>query len=55
VAMKFTITIHNKSVIEKLESKKNSKGEYVSKLIEKDIEVEELKKRIEALEGKKHE
>lgn len=51
--MKFTITIHKQTVIDKLESLKNKKGEYVSGLIEKDIEIEELRKRIEKLEGKK--
>jgi len=52
--MKFTITIHNKSAITKLESMKNKKGEYVSRLIEENIKYEELQKRIEKLEGKKN-
>jgi len=50
--MKFTITIHNKSATDKLESLGRKKGEYVSKLIEENIKYEELQKRIEKLEGK---
>jgi hypothetical protein len=48
----FTITIHNKAVIDKLISLDKKKGKYISRLIEADIRLEELEKRIERLEGK---
>lgn len=49
----FTITIHNESVIKKLEAMGRKKGEYISRVIEEDIKFEELEKRIKELEGKK--
>ena len=51
--MKFTLSINSESAIKKLQSLDRRKGEYVSKLIEQDIEIDELKRRIEKLEGGK--
>lgn len=46
----FTVEIKGISAIEKLKSLGRRKGEYISALIEKDIEIEELRKRIIELE-----
>lgn len=46
----FTITIHNKAVIDKLISLDKKKGKYISRLIEQDIRLEELEKRLRELE-----
>jgi predicted DNA-binding protein len=51
--IKFTLSITSESAVKKLESLGRKKGAYVSELIEKDIELEELRRRIEVLEGKK--
>ena len=50
--MKFTITIYDEKVIEKFKSLKRKKGKYISDLIEKDMRMEEIEKRIDKLEGK---
>lgn len=49
----FTLQIIGKNAIAKLEGLGRKKGEYVSALIDKDIEIDELRKRIEKLEGGK--
>ncbi len=48
--MKFTITIKSDIAIKKLESLGRKKGEYIDKLIEKDMEYKELEERIKKLE-----
>lgn len=42
----FTVTIHNEAVIKKLVAKGRKKGEYISKLIEADIRLEQLERRV---------
>jgi hypothetical protein len=49
----FTITIHNKAVIDKLISLDKKKGKYISRLIEADIRLGELERRVKELEEKK--
>lgn len=48
----FTITIRSEKSIKKLESLGRKKGEYIGRLIEADIRLEELEKRVKELEGK---
>lgn len=50
--MKFNITIKNEAVIKKLDSLGRKKGEYISKLIEADIRLEQLEQRVKELERK---
>jgi len=49
----FTITIHSEAVIKKLESLKRKKGEYISKLVEENIRLENIERRLKELEGGK--
>lgn len=49
---KFTLSIQGKLAIQKLESLGRKKGEYVSELINNDIRIEELERRVKELEGK---
>ncbi|MFA5305967.1 MAG: hypothetical protein WC365_00820 [Candidatus Babeliales bacterium] len=49
----FTITIHNKAVINKLVSLDKKKGAYISRLVEQDIRLGELERRVKELEGGK--
>jgi signal-transduction protein with cAMP-binding, CBS, and nucleotidyltransferase domain len=48
----FTITIRSEKAIKKLESLGRKKGEYISRLIETDIRLEEIEKRLKELERK---
>ena len=48
----FTITIHNEAVIKKLESLDKKKGKYISKLIEHEIRLEEMERRLTEIEIK---
>ena len=46
----FTVTIHSAAVIKKLVSLDRKKGEYISKLIEADIRLEQIEARLKELE-----
>jgi hypothetical protein len=48
----FTVEIKSDKAIEKLRSLGRHKGEYISRLIEQDIKLEDIEKRLERLEGK---
>jgi hypothetical protein len=48
----FTITVHDKDVIAKLESLKRKKGEYITRLIKEDIKHDILEKRIGEIEAR---
>lgn len=50
VKMKFTLSINSDAAIKKLESLGRKKGEYVTKLIERDIRIEELERKVKELE-----
>lgn len=48
--MKFTIKIHDEQIQKKLISLERKKGEYISSLIKKDMQIEEIVKRLTELE-----
>lgn len=50
----YTVIIKGEAAIRKLETLGRRKGEYISSLIEKDVRIEELEKRIERLERKEY-
>jgi hypothetical protein len=51
--LKFTVTIIGDKAIDKLESLGRKKGEYISRLIEADIRLEDLERRLKELERSK--
>jgi hypothetical protein len=48
----FTIVIKSEKAVAKLESLGRHKGEYISKLIEADIRLEDIERRLKELEKK---
>ena len=51
--MRFNILINSEKAIAKLNTLGRKKGKYIESLIEKDIRLEEIEKRLNKLEGGK--